>query len=70
MYYNKKKTFCIVINNVLSIVINIQNTTEPLILKRPFTLIYNNLLNLILGTVMLLRSNYIIQQKILLYLFK
>ena len=34
------------------------------------TLIYNNLLNLILGTVMLLRSNYIIQEKILLYLFK
>ena len=28
MYYNKRcKTFCIVINNVLSIVINIQNTT-------------------------------------------
>ena len=34
------------------------------------TLIYNNLFNLILGTVMLLRSNYIIQEKILLYLFK
>ena len=34
------------------------------------TLIYNNLLNLILGTVTLLRSNYIIQEKILLYLFK
>ena len=34
------------------------------------TLIYNNLLNLILGTVMLLRSNYIIEEKILLYLFK
>ena len=34
------------------------------------TLIYNNLLNLILGTVMLLRSNYVIQDKILLYLFK
>ena len=35
MYKNKRsKTFCIVINNVLSIVINIQNTTifEPLIL--------------------------------------
>ena len=32
------------------------------------TLIYNNLLNLILGTVMRLRSNYIIQDKILLYL--
>ena len=27
------------------------------------TLIYNNLLNLILGTAMLLRSNYIIQEK-------
>ena len=27
------------------------------------TLIYNNLLNLILGTVMLLRSNYIKQEK-------
>ena len=34
------------------------------------TLIYNNLLNLISGTVMLLRSNYIIQVQILLYLFK
>ena len=34
------------------------------------TQIYNNLLNLILGTVMLLRSNYIIQEKILLYSFK
>ena len=34
------------------------------------TLIYNNLINLILGTVMLLRSNFIIQEKILLYLFK
>ena len=33
------------------------------------TLIYNNLLNLILGTVMLLRSNYIIQEKVVLYLF-
>ena len=35
MYYNKRcKTFCIVINNVLSIVINIKNTTilEPVIL--------------------------------------
>ena len=29
------------------------------------TPIYNNLFNLILGTVMLLRSNYIIQEKIL-----
>ena len=34
------------------------------------TLIYNNLLNLILGTVMFLWSNYIIREKILLYLFK
>ena len=34
------------------------------------TLIYNNLINLILGTVMLLRSNFIIQEKILLYIFK
>ena len=33
------------------------------------TLIYNNLLNLILGTVMLLRSNYIIKKDSL-YLFK
>ena len=32
------------------------------------TLIYNNLLNLILGPVMFLGSNYIIQEKILLYL--
>ena len=42
MYLNEKfKTFCIVINNVLSIVINIQNTTifEPVIL----TDFYNNL---------------------------
>ena len=34
------------------------------------TLIYNNLINLLLCTVMLLRSNYIIQEKIILYLFK
>ena len=33
------------------------------------TLIYNNLLNLILSAVMLLRSNHIIQEEILLYLF-
>ena len=42
MYWNKRcKTFCIVINNVLSIVINIQNTTifEPVILTA-FTLVY------------------------------
>ena len=40
MYYNKRcKTFCIVINNVLSIVINIQNTTifEPVILTGFYT---------------------------------
>ena len=39
---NKRcKTFCIVINNVLSIVINIQNTTifEPVILTSFFTLV-------------------------------
>ena len=34
-----KKTFCIVINNVLSIVINIQNTTifQPVILTGFYT---------------------------------
>ena len=40
MYYNKRcKTFCIVINNVLSIAINIQNTTifEPVISTGFFT---------------------------------
>ena len=40
MYKNKIcKTFCIVINNVLSIVINIQNTTifEPVILMGFYT---------------------------------
>ena len=40
MYYNKRcKTFCIVINNVLSIVINIQNTTifEPVNLTGFYT---------------------------------
>ena len=42
MYWNKRcKTFCIVINNALSIVINIQNTTifEPVIFLRAFTLV-------------------------------
>ena len=42
MYENKRcKTFCIVIDNVLSIVINIQNITiyEPVILTG-FTLVY------------------------------
>ena len=34
------------------------------------TLIYNYLFNLILDTVMLLRSKYIIQEKILLHVFK
>ena len=48
MYYNKRcKTFCIVINNVLRIVINIQNTTifEPVlhgVKPRGFTLVPNN----------------------------
>ena len=45
MYYNKIcKTFCIVINNALSIVINIQNTTifEPVILMG-FYIILNNI---------------------------
>ena len=40
MYYNKRcKTFCIVINNVLIIVINILNTTifEPVILTSFYT---------------------------------
>ena len=40
MYSNKRrKTFCIVINNVLSIIINIQNTTtfEPVILTGFYT---------------------------------
>ena len=38
MYKNKRcKTFCIVINNVLSIVINVQNTTEPVILTGFYT---------------------------------
>ena len=40
MYKNKRcKTFCIVINNVLSTVINIQNTTifEPVILTGFYT---------------------------------
>ena len=46
MYKNKRcKTFCIVINNVLSIVINIQNTTifEPVILRVFNTSTYNEL---------------------------
>ena len=38
MYWNKRcKTFCIVINNVLSIVINIQNTTMFVILTGFYT---------------------------------
>ena len=40
MYSNKRcKTFCIVINNVLNIVIKIQNTTifEPVILTGFYT---------------------------------
>ena len=44
MYYNKRcKTFCIVINNVLIIVINIQNTTifEPVILTGFYTTVVN-----------------------------
>ena len=43
MYYNKRrKTFCIVISNVLCIFINIQNTTifEPVILTGFYTSIY------------------------------
>ena len=43
MYWNKRyETFCIVINNLLSIVINIQNTTifEPVFLTGYYTTIY------------------------------
>ena len=39
------QTFCIVINNVLSIVINIENTTifEPVILAGFYTSVYINI---------------------------
>ena len=53
MYWNKRcKTFCIVINNVLSIVINIQYTIifEPVILTGFYTSLYIKYLNSILDT--------------------
>ena len=57
------QTFCIVINNVLSIVINIQNTTifEPVILTGFYTsfFIENNIRSLYLFILLVITVNYI-----------